>query len=87
MRSSGLRALVLVAIVGCALAKASTEELRSPWDAYPVAQNDGAYKCPAAADLPHDFRTNSYYIDAHLHNVGWLASTLIDARRIYEIYH
>ena len=55
----------------CVLAAASSSyardaSLRSPWDGHPaVAATRTSYNCPATLQLPHDFATNSYYIDSH----------------------
>jgi len=53
----------LLLAVSCGYA--SSAPLRSPWDDHPVAVHDTPYDCPAAPQLPHDFETNSYYIDSH----------------------
>jgi poly(beta-D-mannuronate) lyase len=37
--------------------------LKSPWDSHPVTSTQAPYACPAATQLPHNFATNSYYID------------------------
>jgi len=39
--------------------------LESPRDAHLVNATDAPYNCPAAPELPHNFATNSYYIDEH----------------------
>jgi poly(beta-D-mannuronate) lyase len=39
--------------------------LRSPWDSQVVTTTNAPLSCPAAPRLPHDFATNSYYIDSH----------------------
>jgi poly(beta-D-mannuronate) lyase len=46
-------------------ARAADHPLQSPWDLHPVALTGSAYQCPTAPQLPHDFATNSYYIDSH----------------------
>ena len=55
----------LVVVFPCAMASASDATLQSPWDLHPVAATDAPYTCPAAPQLPHDFATQSYYIDSH----------------------
>jgi poly(beta-D-mannuronate) lyase len=52
-------------LVSASCAFASGAALRSPWDDHPVAFTNASYSCPAAPQLPHDFATNSYYIDNH----------------------
>ena len=47
------------------LLTAQPAPLRSPWDSQAVAAADVPYRCPEAPSLPHDFATNSYYIDSH----------------------
>lgn len=47
----------------CAFALAK-EPLKSPWDLHPVTLGDEPYQCPGAPQLPHNFQTNSYYVDA-----------------------
>jgi len=46
----------------CSMAHGETT-LKSPWDFHPVSSTEAPYACPAAPLLPHDFATNSYYID------------------------
>lgn len=53
----------LIVAVDCAAAWAK-EPLKSPWDFAPVAGTDAPYDCPSAPELPRDFATNSYYVDA-----------------------
>jgi len=57
--------LPIALLLLCAVASANDDALRSPWDLRPVAVTDAPYTCPAAAQLPHDFVTNSYYTDKH----------------------
>jgi len=45
------------------LLSAQQAPLRSPWDSEARAASDAPYRCPEAPSLPHDFATNSYYID------------------------
>jgi len=47
----------------CTIASAK-EPLKSPWDLHPIARSDVPYQCPSAPPLPHNFGTNSYYVDA-----------------------
>lgn len=54
--------LLLCATTG---AYARNELLRSPWDERSVVLTDAPYSCPTAPALPHDFATNSYYVDSH----------------------
>lgn len=52
--------------IACAIsAHAADAALKSPWDLHSVAVSDAAYSCPEVPKLPHDFATNSYYIDSH----------------------
>ncbi len=55
--------LIQLALAACAGAQQAP--LRSPWDSQAVALTDVPWSCPALPRLPHDFATNSYYIDAH----------------------
>jgi len=48
-----------------ASALAQGTPLRSPWDAHAVTMTEMPWSCPAVPRLPHDFSTNSYYIDSH----------------------
>jgi poly(beta-D-mannuronate) lyase len=58
--------ILLLVLLGAARAIYATNTgLRSPWDAHSVALTDAPYSCPTAPALPHDFATNSYYIDNH----------------------
>jgi len=59
-------ALLMVAFCSgwCGSASGKTP-LQSPWDSHPVSATDTPYNCPAAPELPHNFATNSYYIDEH----------------------
>jgi len=57
---SPIVALVLAGL--SSLARGETT-LKSPWDSHPVVSTDAPYACPSVATLPHDFATNSYYID------------------------
>jgi len=43
---------------------AAQAPLKSPWDAHPVVPTEALWTCPPAPKLPHDFATNSYYIDS-----------------------
>jgi poly(beta-D-mannuronate) lyase len=60
---SRLTCLVLV-LFSCFRASAK-DALRSPWDPRQVALTDEPYTCPSAMPLPHNFGTNSYYVDEH----------------------
>ena len=57
--------ICLLVMANASLASAGEAGLRSPWDLHPVSLTDAAYICPAAAQLPHDFATDSYYSDSH----------------------
>lgn len=61
----GRRQFCALFFVAASCVSADTVPLRSPWDDHPVAATDAPYTCPAAPQLPHDFATNSYYIDSH----------------------
>jgi len=52
-------------LAGSGFARAADAALKSPWDLHPVAVTDAPYACPPVPKLPHDFSTNSYYIDSH----------------------
>lgn len=56
--------LSILAIGVVATRCAAQAPLKSPWDAHPVAPAEAPWTCPPAPKLPHDFATNSYYIDA-----------------------
>jgi len=56
---------MVLAIAGSMDASAAESPLRSPWDLHPVTATDAPFTCPPAAQLPHDFATNSYYTDSH----------------------
>jgi poly(beta-D-mannuronate) lyase len=56
--------IVLLVWLVPACADAQHAPLQSPWDSAPTAASDTPWDCPAAPSLPHDFATNSYYIDA-----------------------
>lgn len=62
MKSLRLPALALVCAGLCSITFGKTA-LQSPWDSHPVTATDSPYTCPAVPQLPHDFATNSYYID------------------------
>ncbi len=47
-----------------ATGSAKEASLLSPWDGSAVSPTNGGYACPAAAQLPRDFATNSYYTDS-----------------------
>jgi len=65
MKTAG-RIFLLAGFVALAVAgRAADAPLRSPWDGHAVALTGTAYQCPAVPQLPHDFATNSYYVDAH----------------------
>jgi poly(beta-D-mannuronate) lyase len=55
--------LVQVALAACASAQGTP--LRSPWDSQVVTLTDTPWSCPVVPRLPHDFATNSYYVDSH----------------------
>ena len=55
--------LVQVALAVCASAQRTP--LRSPWDSQVVTVTDTPWSCPVVPRLPHDFATNSYYVDSH----------------------
>jgi poly(beta-D-mannuronate) lyase len=55
--------LVQVALAPCVGAQRTP--LRSPWDSHVATMTDTPWSCPALPRLPHDFATNSYYIDRH----------------------
>jgi poly(beta-D-mannuronate) lyase len=64
MKTIGTRlllALGLLSAAGTALAK---EPLKSPWDLHTIALSNEPYECPSAPQLPHNFSTNSYYVDS-----------------------
>jgi poly(beta-D-mannuronate) lyase len=63
MKSLRFPIVVLVWAGLCSIARGETA-LQSPWDSHPVTSTQAPYACPAAPQLPHDFATNSYYIDA-----------------------
>jgi poly(beta-D-mannuronate) lyase len=46
-------------------ASARRTPLRSPWDSQVVTVTDTPWSCPVVPRLPHDFATNSYYVDSH----------------------
>jgi poly(beta-D-mannuronate) lyase len=62
MNSLRFPIIVLVWAGLCSIARGKTT-LQSPWDSHPVSSTDAPYACPAALQLPHNFATNSYYID------------------------
>jgi len=55
--------LVQVALAVCASAQRTP--LRSPWDSQVVTMTDTPWSCPVVPRFPHDFATNSYYVDPH----------------------
>lgn len=62
-----LRILLAAALVWAAVSANAGEKppLKSPWDLFSVTASDKDYRCPAAPELPHNFATNSYYVDSH----------------------
>lgn len=54
----------LLATVVLAARCAAQAPLKSPWDAHAVTPTDVPWTCAPAPKLPHDFNTNSYYIDS-----------------------
>jgi poly(beta-D-mannuronate) lyase len=46
------------------LVHARDAALRSPWESYPVTQNESSFSCPTLPPLPHDFATNSFLMDS-----------------------
>ena len=62
MKSLRLRTVAVVFAGLCSIAHGETT-LKSPWDSHPVISTDAPYACPAVAQLPHNFATNSYYVD------------------------
>lgn len=56
---------VTILFLAAGYAYAGSAGLRSPWDAHRVTLSDASFTCLAAPQLPHDFATNSYYVDSH----------------------
>ena len=65
-RGTILWALLIAVAPG---ARAGENPLHSPWDPHPVAATDAPFACAEAPQLPHDFATNSYYVDSQ-HSVA-----------------
>jgi poly(beta-D-mannuronate) lyase len=63
MKSLRFAIIVFVCAGLCSNVRGKTN-LKSPWDSHPVISTDAPYACPTAPQLPHNFATNSYYIDA-----------------------
>ncbi len=57
--------LFIVVLAFAGIASADDTALKSPWDLHSVTSTDAPYTCPEVPTLPHDFATNSYYIDSH----------------------
>lgn len=60
---SFLAALVLLLLAGAATAPA--DQLKSPWDAHPVALTATPYNCPDPPPFSKSLDAEGYYIDAH----------------------
>jgi poly(beta-D-mannuronate) lyase len=56
---------MLTQVALAAWADAQQTPLRSPWEARVATEADAPWNCPAIPRLPHDFATNSYYVDPH----------------------
>lgn len=55
---------LIFALLCLASAQGADNALQSPWDLHPVKLSDTPFECLTAPQLPHDFATNSYYIDS-----------------------